>query len=229
MSEIHNEVRVIKRIFQNKRDIVIFDVGACNFHDSLYFREYFPFAQIYAFEPDRINLQNFSSKASDSHIHILPIALSDNDDSVIFYPSVSYTGNEHRASGSILKPKTRPGTSEGVHHESLIFDLQGYPVQTVRIDTFCNLNEIAHIDFLHMDVQGAESKVLKGLGAVRPTFVFAETCEFDTYESDTTSESFEQLIYDLGYEPVKRFRDDTLYKLKTYECDFSTHTWLPKI
>ena len=34
---------------------------------------------------------------------------------------------------------------------------------------------------------------------------------------------------DLGYEIVKRFRDDTLYKLKSYSFDFSNINWLAKL
>lgn len=229
MSEIHNEVKVIQKAFGDKKDLILFDIGACNFNDSLYLRHHFPLATIYSFEPDKINLNRCPSQVHDYHIHVVPIALSDSDDEIKFYPSLLHYGNEHRASGSILKPKTHPGTSEGIHHNSLFFDLEGYDVQTVRIDTFCKLNEINHIDFLHMDVQGAEIKVLKGLGSIRPSFIFAETCEFDTYESEITELEFNQFMDFLGYEIINKFRDDTLYKLKNEFIDFKIDSWLPKL
>lgn len=229
MSEIHNEASVIRTAFPNKESLIIFDVGACNFYDSLYLRQEFPNANIYAFEPDNTNLANCPIIVEQSYINVVPVALSDHDDTVVFYPSVSYGGNDHKASGSILKPKTRLGTTEGAFHDTLHFDLKGYDVQTVRIDTFCELNDIAHIDFLHMDVQGAEMKVLGGLGNIRPTFVFAETCEFDTYESGTTLDAFNNYMSNLGYGIVKQFRDDTLYKLRSFNCSLQNHNWLPKL
>jgi FkbM family methyltransferase len=229
MSEIHNEVRVIQKAFGDKKDLILFDIGACNFNDSLYLRQHFPLATIYSFEPDKINLDRCPHQVYDSHIHVVPVALSDCDDEIKFYPSLLYAGNEHKASGSILKPKTRPGTSEGIHHDLLFFDLEGYDIQTVRIDTFCKLNDINHIDFLHMDVQGAEIKVLKGLGLIRPSFIFAETCEFDTYESGITESEFDQFMDSLGYEIINKFRDDTLYKLKNELIDFKIDNWLPKL
>jgi hypothetical protein len=90
-------------------------------------------------------------------------------------------------------------------------------------------NNIDHIDYLHIDVQGNEHSVIKGLGNYRPYFIFAETCEFDTYESGTSLEKFELDLQDMGYEAIKRFRDDTLYKLKSEFVDFSITSWLPKI
>lgn len=229
MSEIHNEVMVLRQIFKNKKDLILFDIGACNFNDSLHLRYNFPQAHIYAFEPDMLNITNCPKQVHDLSINVVPIALSDCDNEIKFYPSTHYGGNEHKASGSILKPKTKKGTSEGLYHDSLLFDLNGYDIQTVRIDTFCVLNNIKHIDYIHMDVQGAELRVLKGLGDLRPSLIFAETCEFDTYESDTTLEQFNQYMDSLGYDVVKQFRDDTLYKLKTIPFDSLSINWQPKL
>ena len=105
----------------------------------------------------------------------------------------------------------------------------GYEVQIVRLDTFCELNNIDHIDYLHIDVQGAEKFVIEGLGILKPYFIFAETCEFATYESGITTEEFDSYMNNLGYEIVKRFRDDTLYKLKVAFIDFKMDHWLQKI
>lgn len=228
MSEIYNEIQIIQKAFSHK-ELIIFDVGACDFNDSIRFRENFLYAEIYSFEPDITNLKNCPQKVYDYQINVVPVALSDVDDLVKFYSSISFGGNEHKASGSLLKPKTKPNTSEGFFHDTLLFDLNGYDIQTVRIDTFCKLNDISNIDFLHMDVQGAEYKVLNGLGDIRPVFIFAETCEFETYESNITLETFDSYMKDLGYEIVKRFRDDTLYKLKSYSFDFSNINWLAKL
>lgn len=230
MSEIHNEAMVIQKAFSNKYALTIFDVGACNFLDSLFLRKHFPFASIYAFEPDVTNLRQLPAALIDAaQINVVPVALSNLDDLIKFYPSTHFEGHEYKGSGSTLRPVTKPGTSEGIYHDTLLFDLDGYDIQSIRIDTFCRLNGIGHIDYLHIDVQGAEMKVIEGLGDFRPSFIFAETCEFSAYESNTTLDRFNAYMVRLGYEIVKEFRDDTLYKLKSIDCDFSSHHWLPKL
>ena len=57
MSEIYNEIQIIQKAFSHK-ELIIFDVGACDFNDSIRFRENFLYAEIYSFEPDITNLKN---------------------------------------------------------------------------------------------------------------------------------------------------------------------------
>lgn len=224
MCEIHNEALVIQNtIAKQKSNFIIFDVGGCNFHDSLYLKNIFPSAQIYSFEASRENLQSYKEIAERAGILVVPVAISNKNDVTKFYDS------NNNGAGSLLKPLVKPGTNEGIYHNGVFWNMNGYEVQVVRIDTFCELNEIDHIDFLHVDVQGAEYLVIQGLGKLRPDFIFAETCEFGTYESGITLNDFDSYMNSLGYEIFNRFRDDTLYKLKDSFKDFSFNNWLPKI
>ena len=229
MSEIHNEINIIRQTLANKPNLVIFDVGGCDFNDAVHFKSNFPHADVFSFEPDSFNLENHKPRADSYGILVVPVALSNENDETKFYPSISYMGNNHKASGSVLKPRVKPGTTEGIHHDGLLYDLEGHDVQIVRIDTFCELNNIKHIDYLHIDAQGAEFKVLSGLGDLRPSFIFAETVEFDTYESGITEPEFNKFMDSLGYELINKFRDDTLYKLKNVFVDFKIDNWLPKL
>jgi FkbM family methyltransferase len=224
MSEIHNEAILIKNTIADKSDLVIFDVGGCNFNDSIYLKMNFPHAQIYSFEPSQENLDAHQTRAELNGVAVVPVAIGDRDDSIIFYNSISHDG-----AGSVLKPKVKDGTEEGAFHEGLLFNMQGYEVQIVRLDTFCELNNIDRIDYLHIDVQGGEHHVIKGLGKYRPHFIFAETCEFGTYESGTSLEEFEDELAMMGYEIFAKFRDDTMYKLKNEFIDLEIPNWLPKI
>ena len=224
MSEIHNEAAVIRKTIGDRQNLVIFDIGGCNFHDSIHLKQNFPHAEIYSFEPNKENLAMYKYQAESFGIMVVPVAVGENNDVTTFYNSATHNG-----SGSTLKPKVKEGTTEGINHEGLLYNMEGYDVQIVRLDTFCELNNIERIDYLHMDVQGGEHRVIKGLGKYRPYFIFAETCEFGTYESKTTIEEFEADLAELGYEVVNRFRDDTLYKLKDEFQDFKMITWMPKI
>jgi FkbM family methyltransferase len=224
MSEIHNETMVLQKTIGNKSDLIIFDIGGCNFHDSMYLKMNFPKAAIYSFEPSQENLKTYQVTAESNGVIVVPVAIGDRDDVTTFYNSPTHNG-----SGSVLKPKVKPGTTEGIIHEGLLFDMEGYEVQIVRLDTFCELNNIDRIDYLHIDVQGAEHHVIKGLGKYRPYFIFAETCEFGTYESGTSLEEFEDELDMMGYGVFAKFRDDTMYKLKNEFIDLEMPNWLPKI
>lgn len=224
MSEIHNEIQVLHKAFGDRANLIIFDVGACNFHDSLHLKQYLPYSTVYSFEPSDFNLKEYGQTAEARGILVAPVAVSDRDDVTTFYNSTTHNG-----SGSTLKPKVKEGTHEGINHDGLLYNMEGYPVQVVRLDTFCDLNNIDRIDYLHMDVQGGEFNVIKGLGKYRPYFIFAETCEFETYESGTTTEEFNEYMSALGYSAIKQFRDDTLYKLDSMEFDTTAINWLPKL
>lgn len=229
MSEIHNEVRALAHTLGGKTTLKVIDVGGWNFSDSITIKRSLPHAQVVCFEPADANLTNYGTNAIRHGIHVVPLAVSDENSETVFFPSVTWKGRPWSASGSLMKPVVKAGTEEGVQHESLMYDLKGYEVKTIRLDTYCDLNRFEPIDYLRVDVQGGEHKVMRGLGALRPALIFAETCEFDTYETGMTLEGFDQLMRSMGYEIVKRFRDDTLYKHALTLPNFAGIEWQPKL
>ena len=229
MSEIHNEVRALAHSLGGKTTLKVIDVGGWNFSDSITIKRSLPHAQVVCFEPADVNLSNYAANAIRHGIHIVPLAVSDENSEAVFFPSVAWKGRPWSASGSLMKPVVKAGTEEGIQHESLIYDLKGCEVKTIRLDTCCELNRFEPIDYLRMDVQGGEYKVIRGLGELRPALIFAETCEFETYETSMTIERFDQLMTSLDYQILKRFRDDTLYKHTPTLPDFAGVEWLPKL
>jgi FkbM family methyltransferase len=206
MSEIIRELEIISELYQKNPNLNIFDIGAHGFHDSITFKTYFPQSTIYAFEPDMENLQAYRSQAETNGILVAPVAMSDIDGKIRFYPSLGHT-----ASGSTLKPKVVEGTRSIKGYETFEFDLNGYLVRTIRFDTFCRLNNIKQVDYVHMDVQGGEYKVISSLGEHRPHFIFAETCAFNDYDTKIDLKDFDNLLENLGYKIHTRFPGDTLY------------------
>jgi FkbM family methyltransferase len=202
---------IIRNLFGGKENLVIFDIGAANFADSITFKAHFPLSRVYSFEPDKDNIVNIEQIRKQHNISIFPIALSDEDGTTRFFSSEELNGQFWKFSGSILKPKVKEGTKEGFYHNGLTFNMDGYEVETSRLDTFCKANEVDVIDYMHLDVQGAETKVIKGMGKIRPAAIFAETCEYDTYETNTNLQEFDALMASYGYSIKKRFQYDTLY------------------
>lgn len=200
----------------NKSNLVIFDIGAHNFADSVNFKMNFPHASVYAFEADTINVEKYGKNAEQYGVKVVNLAMSDTNGEATFYNSETLHGAEWTCSGSLMKPVIAKGTKEGTH-EGLLYNVEGYSVKTIKFETFCDDNKIIP-NVLHIDVQGAEKSVMSAIGKYRPELVFAETCEFDTYVTNTNLEEFDALMSSLGYEIKQRLQFDTLYlhKEKTH-------------
>lgn len=207
------EIQLINQLIQNTSNLVLFDIGACDFSTSIGLKNAFPNSTVYGFEPDVDNLEQHAKVAKLNSINVVDIALSNTNGIIRFYPSDSYNNHPHRASGSTRKPRVHENTSEGLYHKTLFFNTTGYNVNVSTLSDFCKINNISEVDFIHMDVQGAEFDVIRGMGEYRPRIIAAETCEFGTYETEGTVEDFDALMLELGYIVFERCVDDTIYIL----------------
>ena len=161
--------RELGQLFGDQEPITIFEVGACEGEDSIKLRRRFPRAQIHSFEPLPGNVakirRNFA-KYGVHDVHLHELALSDTDGVAEFYVSSGHPEDQPRTddwdfgnkSSSLLAPKEHLRT-----HSWLTFD-EKIEVTTQRLDTFCERHNIRRIDFLYLDVQGAELMVLAGAG-----------------------------------------------------------------
>lgn len=195
-----------------KENLIIFDVGAYNFEDSIEFKKSFPSSTVYAFEAFNYNFNTFSRKAIENGVNVYNIGISDKNGEVVFYNSIDLNGTQWTCSGSILKPTPQEGVEI---HPGLNYNREGFKIPTIRLDDFCLENNIDTIDIIHMDIQGAEYYGIKSLGEkLRPKIIFCETCEFDSYEGSLTLNDLDNLLFSMGYEIKERLIYDTLYVLK---------------
>lgn len=143
---------------------IIFEVGACEAEDTVRYARLFPGAQFFLFEPlpgnqVAIRRRLDAHKAIKASLH--GIALADRNGEATFHvssgssPTDCQSGNK---SSSLLEPGDLPSDLKWIEfHEQI-------PVRTMRLDDFCREQSIGRIDYMHMDVQGAELKVLEGAG-----------------------------------------------------------------
>jgi len=159
---------------------VIVDCGACDGLDSIIYARMFPKSTVYAIEARSdnfdeivVNMRLFNCQ------NIVPVkaCLSDKEGVSDFYHSYGESENKKdwetgNKSSSILKP-----TGHLTAHRWCQF--QPFTIPTYRFD---KLN-ITHVDFLHLDVQGAELKVLEGFGLVLSTLkaVWLEVAKEELY------------------------------------------------
>ena len=215
------EIELIEKLLPKDKEasMTFFDVGANSFSFGFYVKNLYPKASVYGFEAD-IAVFNATIKnkklSTPNDMYYQYKAVSDTDGVSRFYPSLSWRDKEHRASGSICMPVVDPTTNTMLNgYHTMQFDVTGYEVETIRLDTFCAAEKITKIDYLHIDVQGAEDKVIRGLGVLRPTYIYAETNLFGTslYKTTTTLEKFDDMLISLGYNLFDRTRSDTMYVL----------------
>jgi FkbM family methyltransferase len=157
----------LKKLFEAQARLIIFDIGSCEGEDSIKYAQLFTNAKIYAFEPLPKNLSILETnlkKYGITTVEVLPIAISDEEGKAEFYVS---SGNPENAanlnewdygnkSSSLLAPGLVKDYYSWIKFNEVI------EVNTNTLENVCRYYQIEGIDFIHMDVQGAELKVLKG-------------------------------------------------------------------
>jgi FkbM family methyltransferase len=186
----------------------VFDIGSAFIGgDTLLFKNCLPNASIYAFECADVWKERNNQEAAKRGLNYFHVAMSDKNDMVTFYPSAIYNGQSWPFSGSICKPnKTEVSSGTFVWGEPHV-------VETIRLDTFCDTHNVTP-DFIHIDVQGAEYKVLSNMGKYRPWVIWAEVNEFEhCYDTNTTYTAFNQMLNEFGYTKIYSNNIDELYLL----------------
>ncbi len=89
------------------------------------------------------------------------------------------------------------------------------PVQILgkRLDTLARELSLHHIDFMHMDIQGAEYAALLGLGELRPKVIYLETVD-DGWIGAGSKQTIHELLSSMGYILAADFKNDRLYLLR---------------
>lgn len=194
----------------------IFDVGTWDGRDAIAFKHNFPSARVVAFEA-----------CPDNHAEIVKHRLlmaegveyyhaAVREDTVLtafFSNEDDHQQGKRGMSGSILAP-----TDLLKKHAPHLTFKQSRLVQGISLLDFCQGADIDRIDVLHMDVQGAEWNVLKGLGDLRPGMIFLETdetAESGHYEDARSQMQLFALRDSMGYQCVWDSGHDQLWLPKT--------------
>ena len=212
----HEEIAALIK----KPNPTILDIGCNDGTDTLAFLRVMPQAQIYCFEPDPRAIRRFK-KRMESHldkVRLFEVAVSNQTGQIDFYQSTGPTGQidfyqsaggdlterDWDLSGSIRRPK---------HH------LIDYPwvkfgkmitVSSCRLDDWCAENDVRQVDFIWMDVQGAEGDVIAGAPKIleETRFLHIEYGNNESYEGQL---SYKKLLARLpSFEVVTRYPEDVL-------------------
>jgi len=135
-------------IVEPKLGDVVFDIGAYVGDTALWFSKAVgPQGKVYAFEPEPSNFNKLKANLERNKVtNVIPLQLA-----------VSETEGEMQVSSAAGSSViTQAGT--------------GLSVKVTTIDKFVEANKLPRVDFIKMDVEGYESKVLKGAHETIKTF-----------------------------------------------------------
>jgi len=177
------------KLFKKNDKLTILDIGGCEGEESIRYSRIFPFSSIYVFEPlpdnQKLVAENII-KYKVENVALIPFAVSDEEGISQFYVSSGHPENQSsdldwdfgNKSSSLLPPKINNLASW------LIFD-EKINVQTITLDSFLSQNKINEVDFVHMDVQGAELRVLMGAKNVVKNIkaIWLEVADIELYKN----------------------------------------------
>jgi len=210
------------RIFGPDEQLVILDIGSCEGEDSIRYARRFPLARIFAFEPlpsnQAIARHNFE-RYGVRNAELIPVALSDRDGEAEFHvssgrPKDLFSGehwNYGNKSGSLLSP----AGNEPMH--GWIEFKEKVTVACSTVGAFCAARGIDRVDFVHMDVQGAEHLVLSGFGPIlaRTKAIWLEVSETRLYRDQKIRREIERLMnakgFVLAFESRRQGEGDQFY------------------
>ncbi len=177
---------------------IIIEAGAHIGTDSCRFAEIWKDAAIYSFEPvPNIYSQLVSNTSKYSNINTIPLALSDrNGETEMFVSS-----GRSNASSSLLAPKEHLDA-----HPDVLFN-ETIKVKTVTLDDFCLMNNINHIDFMWLDMQGYELPMLKASQKMisNISLIYSEVSLIETYQGVSTYEHYKKWMDGAGFKVYKEY------------------------
>ncbi len=212
--ELQQQEKILLGIMDKDSSLFIFDIGACEGESSVRYHRLFPNATIYSFEPLPSNFdlvkKNIDEYNAQQHIFPFQCCLSDKQDELTFYVSSGKpegSSDENWDYGNKSSSLLPPSRTIDIH-PWLKFN-QEIKVHSNTLEQFCMSNNIERIDFIHMDVQGAELLVLKGAGDFlrHINMVWLEVEAIELYKEQPLKEDVEDFMITNGFIKL----EDTVY------------------
>lgn len=218
-------------LFNTDETITIFEIGACEGEDSVKYARLFPNATIYAFEPLPNNVKLIDNNFREyglKNASYYNLALSSENGTATFYVSSGSPADAENSdwdygnkSSSLLPPAKHLETANFIHFDDKI------EVETMTLKSFCSAKKIKQIDFIHMDVQGAELMVLEGaedfISSIKA--IWLEVSKVDLYKDQPLVDDVKKFMEDNNFVLIKDsligIQGDQLYISKQFYSKFT--------
>ncbi len=180
------ELNILHQIKNSAAIHTCFDIGANDGSYSIMLINVFTGAKVFAFEPVASIYDTAVSKIKDhAGITLINKAVSNYAGTMELYTDSSSNNNQISSS-----------FADGLKDFYQVNDLQKLSVDVVTIDSFCQDNNISRIDFLKVDVEGAELSVLQGCAHLLSTNGIG-FIQFEFNDFNISSRTFVKDFYDL--------------------------------
>lgn len=182
---------------------LIFEIGCCEGEDTEQYVKAFSDAEIYGFEPVPTNVVKAKKRLQRfKNVTVEEMAMADFVGSTLLYKSFGVPPKHARKKGfdhgnkssSLLPPK------EHLNYYNFIkFDK--IKVKACTVDQYCLDHQITEIDFVHMDVQGAELCVLHGAERMLNNIklIWMEVSKVELYEKQPLHRDIEEFMKKKGF------------------------------
>jgi FkbM family methyltransferase len=237
--KLHLQESLLLELFKEDASVCIFDIGACEGESSVRYSRIFPNSKIFTFEPIPANFklikENIAYFQIENQITAIQICLSDKDGMAEFHVS-SGTPEEFKEknvdwefgnkSSSLLQPGKTLETYNWLEFKDKI------EVSTIRLDRFISEHSIKQIDFVHMDVQGAELMVLNGAGDSFSKIknIWLEVEAVPLYQGQPVKKDIEKYFKSRGYikliDTVNNVDGDQFWSHKDWIIAQLGHSWV---
>jgi FkbM family methyltransferase len=200
----------LNKFFNLKKELIVLDIGSCEGLDAIKYSRLFPNSKIYAFEALNSNYLSINDNIKSFKVkNIFPfnVALSNQNGEADFFVSSGEPDNDRNnkdwnygnKSSSLLPPEKTLQV-----HDWLKFK-QKERVKTLTLKSFCKNNKIKLIDFIHMDVQGAELMVLIGAEELisKIKMIWLEVENVELYKDQPLKQDVEKFMKSKGFTKIK--------------------------
>lgn len=178
-------------------DPIIFEAGGHYGEDTVRFAQKWPQAKIISFEPNPHAFELLAEATRGiSNISVYPLAVNDLSGSAIFHVCYGTTGDNpiFEGASSLLEASDW----QAIHYQG-----PKVIVPCVVLDEWCALNEVDHIDFMWLDLEGLELQALQSSPRLLQSLkvIYTETNFLDFRKGMTQ------------YGALKRFLEQSRFKL----------------
>lgn len=206
----------LRQLFDLSSVKVVLDVGACEGEDSVRYARLFPQAHVFAFEPLSANQQlaraHFARLAAD-RCELVPLALSDTGGTAELHVSSGAPEEKVHGADWDYGNKSSSLLPPGLVGRSWLPWLKFERTETVAtrtLDEFARGRGLAGIDFVHLDVQGAEWLVLQGAAATLPRIkcLWLEVADAELYRGQKQRTEIDAYLRRHGFRAIRRHSHD---------------------
>lgn len=184
----------------------IVELGSYDGGDAYRFKKAYPDARVITVEADPTRYEIVQKNLEGQGIEIVNYAACATDGNVDWF--VSTIDGEAQAQGSMYRH------SEKYQKKFPQVQQARTPLKVPgrRFDTLAKELSLTEVDFLYMDIEGAEHNVLKSLGKIRPRVIYLEWRP-DYFQDSKCAEETEALLAQKGYRLVLMKKSDRMYFL----------------